>query len=253
MKKTIKNPKIDPLIALTIIGILAIAVVVLSKESEIEEYQPQYQFPLESRLISQAQLEKTPWEGCKQIEYDPGIDYNFVSSIPFVVKEPPVQFLEIKKDQEKRLFSLGKFKLYLEPNTFLKIPKLWLYFFSQELSDRNDNMYGLEDSYLSKIILKVGKETREIKLGRSDEHSFIELEDCPLGNIYPVNNQTSLEFEVLLEIGCNNFKDGNCLDNNDKPLDYINGADFLAQIRLFAVSYQEFTKDIPILTHFKYE
>lgn len=251
MKQTTKNQKIDSLITLVIIGVLAITVVILSGELKIEEYQSQLEFPLQSQLIPQPGT--NPWEGCKSIEHDSSIDYNFVSSLPFIVKEPPTQFLEINKDQEKKIFSLGRFKLNLEPNTYLQIPKLWLYFFSEKLSNREDNMYGLEDSYLSKIILKVGEETREIKLSKSNEHSFIELEDCPFGNIYPVNYGTSLEFEFLLEIGCNNFTDNICLDNKGKPLDYINNADLLAQIRLFAVSYQDFTKDIPILVHFKYE
>ena len=243
MKQTTKNQKIDPLIALVIIGVLAITVVILSGELKIEEHQ--------SQLMPQPR--ENPWEGCKSAEYDPSIDYNFVGSLPFIIEEPPVQFLEINKNQEKRIFSLGRFKLNLEPNTVLQIPKLWLYFFSEKLSNREDNMYGLEDSYLSKIILKVGDKTKEIKLSKSNEHSFIELEDCPLGNIRPVNYGTSLEFEFLLELGCNNFKDGVCLNNEGEVLDYINGADFLAQIRLFGVSYQDFTKDIPILVHFKYE
>ena len=251
MKQTIKNQKIDPLIALVIIGVLAITVVILSGEPKIEEYQSQLQFPLQSQLIPQPGINL--WEGCKQVEYDPSIDYNFVSSLPFIIEEPPAQFLEINKNQEKKIFSLGRFKLNLEPNTYLQIPKLWLYFFSEQLSKRDDKLYGLEDSYLSKIILKVGEETKEIKLSKSNEHSFIELEDCPLGNIRPVNYGTSLEFEFLLEMGCNNFTDNICLDNEGKPLDYIHSADLLAQIRLFAVSFQGFTKDIPILVHFKYE
>ena len=129
---------------------------------------------------------------------------------------------------------------------------MWLYFSSEALSDRDDKLYGLEDSYLSRIILKLGEQSREISLGKTGEHMFIELDDCPLGNIYPLNRETEINFEILLEIGCKNFKDGACLDNEGKPLDYLNGADLTATIRLFALSWQDFTKDISIPSHFKY-
>jgi len=193
--------------------------------------------------------------GCQAIELDPKVDsnkYNFVGSLDFVTIKPADETLLISKDQEKKIFSLGKFKLPLETYTILKIPKLWLYFSSEALSDRDDKLYGLEDSYLSRIILKVGKQSREISLGKTGEHMFIELDDCPFGNIYPLNRETELNFEILLEVGCNNFKDGACFDNEGKSLDYLNGADLTATIRLFAISWQDFTKDISIPFHFKY-
>lgn len=190
--------------------------------------------------------------GCKAIELDPKVDsnkYNFVSSLDFVTVKPADETLLISKDQQKRMFSLGKFKLPLETYTLLSIPKLWLYFNSDALSDRDDKLYGLEDSYLSKIIIKAGNQSQEVSLGKSGEHMFIELDDCPLGNIYPVGHETEANFEILLEIGCSNFKDGVCLDNGGEPLDYLNGADLTAIIRLFAKSYQNFTQDISIPLH----
>lgn len=262
MKQIIKNPKISTPIAFIIIGVLAIVVIFYSVRFKIEPQflsEPFQQIPVDNpddvgqvKLKPKLQPEENLEEGCKEVEYNPDIDYNFAGSLDVVIEEPAVEFLEIKKDKQKRLFSLGKFKLNLEPNIVLRIPKLWLYFFSEELSDREDNLYGLEDSYLSKIILKRGEKAREVKLGKSDEHSFLELMDCPLGNIYQVDYETTLIFEVLLEIGCNNFQNGKCFDNKGKPLDYINGADLLVQLRLFAVSAEEFSKDISIPLKFKY-
>jgi len=207
------------------------------------------------RIESIPSLQPEQEAGCQAVELDPKVDsnkYNFVGSLDFVTIKPADETLLISKDQQKRMFSLGKFKLPLETYTILRIPKLWLYFSSEALSDRDDKLYGLEDSYFSRIILKVGKQSREISLGKTGEHMFIELDDCPLGNIYPLNRETELNFEILLEVGCNNFKDGACLDNEGKPLDYLNGADLIAIIRLFASSEEDFTKDISIPLHFQY-
>lgn len=237
-------------IFIIIIGILVVIAIGLLIKSGGEKPQPQP--GLEPR--PHPQTEEDPWGNCKQMTYDPkNVDYNFVGTLNLTLEKPADQFLEIQKDEEKRIFSLGKFRLPLETNTFLRIERLWLYFFSEKLSDREDWLYGLEDSYLSKIILKVGDKTKEINLGKSGEHAFIELTDCPLGNIYAVDYETFIEFEFLLEIGCNNFKENKCLDNKNKPLDYIDNAELQARIRLFVISFDKFTKDIFIPVKFKYE
>jgi len=243
MKKIIKDPKIIVIVA----GILIAIVFTL-----LGHPAPDLKFFWRIESISPYQEQET---GCKAIELDSKVDsdkYNFVSSLDFVVMKPADETLFIGKDRQKRMFSLGKFNLPLETYTILKIPKLWLYFSSEALSDRDDKLYGLEDSYLSRIILKLGKQSREISLGKTGEHMFIELDDCPLGNIYPLNHETEISFEILLEIGCNNLQDDICLDNEGKSLEYLNGADVTAVIRLFANSWQDFTKDISILFHFQY-
>lgn len=249
MKKMPKNPEIIIPIILIIIGLLVITAIFLLKGENGQEPGPGSKPGAEAQPHPQPEGE--PWGGCIWQKSSPDVDYNFVSGLDFVV-EKPVDKLEIKKDQEKRLLSLGKFRLPIETNTVLRIEKLWLYFFSEKLSDREDKLYGLEDSYLSKMILKVGDKTKEINLGKSGTHSFIELTDCPLGNIYPLNYETYLDFEFLLEIGCNNFQKGDCLNNAGKSLKYIDGADLTAQIRLFAISYQDLKKDLTIETEFKY-
>lgn len=226
------NRKIVIPIIMVLIGVLVVTAVILLLKVQPEESSP---------------------EGCASIVYEPNIDYNFVGSLDFTLEKQTSEFLEIKAGRKNKLFSLGKFTLNLEPNTVLKIPKLWLYFFSEKLSDREDGLYGLRDSYLSNIILKTGSKTQEINLGRSGEHSFIELVDCPLGNIYPVDKETELDFEFLLEIGCNDYQDGVCLDSDGKSLDYIDGADLLAKVRLFVESFQNFTKDIIASTSFEYK
>ncbi len=243
MKPIIKDSKIVIVIA----GILiAIIFTILGHPA------PALKFFWRIESIPLLQLDQEA--GCKAIEPDSkdSDKYNFVSSLDFVTIKPADETLFISKGQQKRMFSLGKFKLPLETYTILRISKLWLYFSSEALSDRDDKLYGLEDSYLSRIILKLGEQSREISLGKTGEHMFIELDDCPLGNIYPLNRETEINFEILLEIGCKNFKDGACLDNEGKPLDYLNGADLTATIRLFALSWQDFTKDISIPSHFKY-
>ena len=81
---------------------------------------------------------------------------------------------------------------------------------------------------------------REIKLG-GDEYMFIELDDYPLGDYYPYEN-VDLEFEFLVELEY----------DGKESLDYINGADIQAQIRIFAIGCQEFTKDIKTSAKFEY-
>lgn len=268
IQKLLKNPKIFIPIIVILIGVLVVGVVfvlieVLNKQPEPQPG-PTVPDGSEPRPDDSGQKpnpqpkpkpqpNENPWEGCKEIIYDPNVDYNFMGTLNVVQADSPAQFLEIKKDQEKRMFSLGKYKLPLETNAALRVTKLWLYFFSEKLSDREDNLYGLEDSYLSRIVLKVGNKSKEINLGRSGEHSFIELSDCPLGNIQAIDYETELTFEILLEIGCNNFKSGECLDNDGKPLDYIDGAELTAQMRFFAISADEFYNDLSVSTKFKYE
>lgn len=243
MKQMFKNQKIIVLIIFLMIGILSICgLLFILKEKPGAD---------KAHLISEY-----PWGGCREINgYDPKVDYkyNYMSALDITIEKEGDKHIIIGKDAQKRTFSLGKFKLHLEPNSMVFIPKLWIYFSSEKLSDREDKLYGLEDSYLSKIVFRVGNNTKEVKLGKTGEHSFIELDNCPIGNFDAVNYNTEQEFEFLLEISCNNFKDGKCLDNKGKSLDYINGADLSALIRFFVVSMQSFNKDIDISTEFKYE
>jgi hypothetical protein len=246
IKISIKKHKkilIPTIIALGIIILIIVAVLILIKK------------PQPSGSMPKPQPNFDVWETCKQMRYDINKQdqYNFLGALDFVEETPHTEIIEIKPTPEKQLISLGKFTLNLEPNTVLVINKLWLYFSSEKLSDRDDNLYGLEDSYLSKIIIKKGNLTQEIKLGDTGEHSFIELDNCPLGNIYAVDYATQIDFEIMLEVGCNNLKDGVCLDNNGKPLNYIDGADLTAQLRLFAASEEAFNKDISIPMKFKYK
>lgn len=247
IKISIKKHKkiLTPIIIALIVILIIVAVLILIKKSN----------PQPSGPTPKPQPNSDVWETCKQMTYNikKSEGYNFVGALDFVQETPTAKFIEIKPTAEKQIFSLGKFTLNLEPKMVLVISKLWLSFYSDKLSKRDDKLYGLEDSYLSKIIFKKGNLTKEIKLGATGEHSFIELDDCPLGNIYPVDYETQIDFEILLEVGCNNLKDSACLDNSEKPLDYISGADLLAKIRLFALSYQEFDKNISIPMKFKYK
>ncbi len=250
MEQNVKNKKINiPIIFLAIVVLIAIGFSVFSKGSA-----PKIFLSVFKDLSSSFQ---PGWDfgGCKQLKLDINDPdkYNFFSSLDFTTIKSADTTLLINKDQQKRMFSLGAYELPLETYAVLAIPKLWLYFSSEALSDRDDKLYGLEDSYLSKIILKTGKQFQEINLGKTGEHVFIELDDCPLGNIHPVNRELKIDFEIILEIGCNNFKDGACLDNEGKPLDYINGADLTASIRFFVISGETFTNDMSMPLHFKYE
>ena len=227
------NKKIASLIILTIIGILIIAGIILALKN------------WDGGLGNELQA------GCQRPEYSADIEYDFLSSLDVIIEEPTDKVLEIEKG--KKLFSLGKFKIDLAPYSVLRIPKLWLTFFSEELSEREDNLYGLEESYLSKVIIKRGKEMKEVDLGGGGKYYFLELVDCPLGNIEPVDKKTTFDFEVLLEIGCNNIVEGECLDNKNEPLDYIDGVELSARFRVFVESYQDFTKDIFVSTSFGYK
>jgi len=251
IKKISKKKEIIIPIAVVLIGALAVFAISVLKESPDEEPYPGPGPDNGNEQHADAVPQGNLLEGCKRLNYPADKDYNFLGAIDFIIEKPAAKFLEIKKD--KQLVSLGKYYLPIEPNTVLRISKLWLYFLSNQLSEREDRLYGLEDSYLSKIILKVGDDSKEIKLGKSGEHSFIELDNCPFGNIYPVEYKTYLDFEIMLEIECNNVENGECLDNKGEGLSYINGADLTAQIRLFATSFQDFMKDISISTEFRYK
>lgn len=245
IKVSIKKHKkiLTPTIIVLIVILIIIALLISIKK------------PKSSGSIPRPQPNSDVWETCKQMKYDikQQYTYNFLAALNFVEEIPHAEVIEIKPTPEKQLISLGKFTLDLEPKTVLVIQKLWLYFFSEKLSDRDDNLYGLEDSYLSKIIIKKGNLTKEIKLGKTGEHSFIELDDCPLGNIYAVDYPTQIDFEIILEVECNNLTGGVCLDNSGKPLTYIHGADLEARLRLFAASEEELNKDISIPMKFKYK
>lgn len=180
-------------------------------------------------------------------------DYNTIGSLDFITAKEPDKIWLIGKDQKKRTFSLGAYKLLLEKNTFLMIPKFWVLFTSDSLSDRSDNIQGLQDAYLSRILFRKDSKTQEIKLGTSGEHMLVELGDYPFGDLTPQDKNSEFEFEILVELACNNFQNGECLDNEGKPLDYINNADINAEIRISAVSFQNFEKVISASANFKYE
>lgn len=161
---------------------------------------------------------------------------------PITIKPPDSNWI-VDKTSQKATISLGKYRITNKAKTLLEIPKLWLYFLSEKLSNRDDKLYGLEKSYVSGAKLIVNEQEREIKLG-GDEYMFIELDNYPLGDLYPYDKNIGLDFEFLIELQCKNVENGNCLDNQGQPLDYINRADIESQIRIFAIGCQEFTHDI---------
>lgn len=191
----------------------------------------------------------------REEELNPNIDYGCggpSSSNLIVIKEVD-SIWEI--DKKERVISLGRYRLTPPAYTVLDIPKLWVYFKSDSLSNRDDKWYGLEKSYISGMILRVNGHDREVKLG-GDDYMFIELDNYPLGDYYPYDNM-DLEFEFLIKLKCNNVKGGIfrkdvCLDNEDESLDYVNNADIQAQIRLFLVGCQDFTRDIIVNAKLKY-
>ena len=254
MKQIFKNQKIIiPTTLTVVIGfIIAVIATIFLKSPAFPEFPWNSKEPLSKQ---ERPLSEYPWSGCRDIKgYDPKVDYkyNYISTLDITTEKETDNPIIIGKDGQKRVFRLGKFKFHLEPNSIVLISKLWLFFSSEKLSDREDKLYGLEDSYLSKIIFKAGNNTKEVKLGKTGEHSFIELDNCPIGNYDAVDYRTTQEFEFLLEVGCNNFKDEKCFDNEGKPLDHIDGADLSATIRFFVVSMEIFNKDINISTKFKY-
>lgn len=169
---------------------------------------------------------------------------------PTITKEPDMVWA-IPKNNESRTISLGRYKIKNPVRTVLDIRKLWLYFFSDKLSDREDGVYALEKSYVSKMTIIVNGYEKEIKLGGS-EYMLIELPDYPLGDIYPYDRETFLEFEVLIELKCSNIQNGVCLDNEGKSLEFLDGADITSMFKVFALGCQEFDKDITVNAEFSY-
>lgn len=158
----------------------------------------------------------------------------------------------INKNGETTKVSLGKYKITAPINLLFDIPTLWLYFFSEKLSDREDALYGLEKSYVSRIVLSVNGYEREMKLG-GDKYMFIELSDYPLGDLYPYDRETILEFEFFIELKCRNLENGICSGNEGESLDYLNNTDVRAQIRIFAIGCQDFSNDLIIDSVFKHQ
>lgn len=169
---------------------------------------------------------------------------------PTITKNPDTIWV-IPKNGESNIISLGKYKIKNPANTILDINKLWLYFFSDKLSTKEDNVYALEKSYVSKMTLVVNGYEQEIKLGGT-EYMLIELPDYPLGDIYPYDRETFLEFEVLIELKCGNIKNGVCLSNENKSLKFLDGADITSMFKIFALGCEEFDKDIIIDAKFSY-
>lgn len=169
---------------------------------------------------------------------------------PIITKEPD-KIWTIPKDGSANVVSLGKYKIKNLAYTVLDIRKLWLYFFSDKLSTRDDKVYALEKSYVSKMTLVVNGYEQEIKLGGS-EHMLIELSDYPLGDIYPYDRETFLEFEVLIELKCSNIQNGTCLSNKNESLKFLDGADISSMFKIFALGCQEFDQDITIDAEFSY-
>ena len=238
-----RNKKINwAIIVPIIIAIVAVAIFVYldyqkSKQgsqnppgsSISEEYKPE--------PVSRTENSKRA-EGLKDVE-----KYGCASPAtiePIVVKNPDTLW-EIPKDGTSKTISLGKYKIRNAARTVLDIPKLWLYFFSDKLSTREDKVYALESSYVSKMTLIVNGYEKEIKLG-GPEYMLIELADYPLGDIYPYDRETYLEFEVLIELKY----------NGNKSLEFLNGADITSMFKIFAVGCQEFDKDITIDAKFSY-
>jgi len=166
------------------------------------------------------------------------------------IKDPDHIWL-INKMGETTTVSLGKYKINAPKNTIFDIQKLWLYFFSEKLGREKDNIYALENSYVSRMLLVVNDYKKEIKLG-GDEYMLIELDNYPFGDIYPYDQAAVWEFEFLIDLKCKNISKGECLDNNGESLEYINGGDIRSQIRFFALGCQYFAKDITIEASFKY-
>lgn len=159
---------------------------------------------------------------------------------PEIIQKADSDWL-IDKNGKATTVSLGKYRINVPKDLVLDVTKLWLYFFSNKLSDREDGLYGLEKSYTSKIVLIVNDHERELNLG-GDKYMFIELDDYPLGDLYPYDKKSALDFEFLIELKY----------DSKESLDYLDGADIRSQIRIFATGCQDFTKDLEINAEFKY-
>lgn len=163
---------------------------------------------------------------------------------PVTIEEPDKEWVISEKGAR---ISLGKYRIINPSKTITDFLKLWLYFFSEDLSDRDDNLYGLEKSYTKGITLIVNGKERAMKLG-GDEYMFIELEDYPLGDLYPYDKKYGIDFEFVVDLKCNE----GCLDNQGQSLENIDNADIAAQIRIFAKGCEEFQHDMRIESRFKY-
>jgi len=170
---------------------------------------------------------------------------------PETTEKPSTTWL-IKKDGSETKVSLGKYKLPLLERTVIDLNKIWFYFLSDKLSTREDKWYGLESSYVSSMVLSVNGYEKEISLG-GNEYMFVELAGFPLGDWYPYVQERYAEFEIFIKLKCKNIKDGQCLDNKNKPLDYISDADIKSNIKLFATGCEPFTVDIATDAKIKYE
>ena len=155
----------------------------------------------------------------------------------------PSAIWTIKKDGTETKVSLGKYKMPLLERTVIDLNKIWFYFQSNALSERDDKWVGLESSYVSGMTLSVNGYEQEIKLG-GDEFLLMELTGYPLGDWYPYIRERYVEFEIFVKLKCKNIQDGKCLDNENKPLDYVNNADIKSNIKLFATGCEPFTVDI---------
>jgi len=163
---------------------------------------------------------------------------------PETVKEPDKNWLI---NENGARISLGEYRITSPIRTITDVLKVWLYFFSEDLSDRDDNLYGIEKSYTKGITLIVNDKEREMKLG-GDEYMFIELEDYPFGDLYPYEKKYAIDFEFVVDLKC----DSGCLDNQGQSLESIDGADIVSQIRIFAKGCEEFNHDMRIESEFKY-
>jgi len=166
------------------------------------------------------------------------------------LKQPDAVW-EIKNDGSTTVASLGKYRITAPQNTVFDIKKLWLYFFSEKLSTRDDKILPLESSYVFRMRLIVNGYEKEIKLG-GDEYMLIEL-DYPLSDLYPYDRATTLEYEILIDFKCKDIRDKVCFDNSGKPLDYLNDVSVQSDLRLFALGCQEFDKETVIDSVFKYK
>ena len=165
------------------------------------------------------------------------------------LKQPDAVW-EPKKDGSTTTVSLGKYRIKAPTKTIFDITKFWLYFYSEKLGRKGDSLYGLQASYVSKIRLVVNDFESEVKLGGPD-YMLLEL-DYPLGDLYPYDKAAILDYEILIDFQCKNIQDGQCLDNDGKPLDYINGVEIVPLLRIFARGCEDFTKDLEIPVQFKY-
>jgi hypothetical protein len=168
----------------------------------------------------------------------------------------PDSVWEIKKNGETTTVSLGKYRIYAPEKMKFDIPKFWLFFYSEKLGREEDGLYGLEASYVSGIRLVVNGYEQKLNLG-GNEYMFIELE-YPLGDLYPYDKSATLEYEIFIDLQCRNIKNGECLGNEGKVLDYLNNEEVVSSLRTFAVGCQEFNSgelekgDLEVSAKFKY-